>query len=73
MYLAGSKFPFPTNVVLAPAMAAVAFATQMAFASGIDSVPGVGRGDTRAKFLGFASARMSDGLKSAAGFRFASS
>ena len=44
--LAGMSFPFPANVVLAPTLAAGAFASVMAFSSGIDAVPGVGRGDT---------------------------
>jgi hypothetical protein len=43
-YLAGMQFPFPANVVIAPAMAAMAFASVMAFEGG-GLVPGVGRGD----------------------------
>lgn len=44
-YLAGMEFPFPVNVVMAPAMGALAFASVMAFQGGTDSVPGSGRGD----------------------------
>lgn len=44
MYLAGAKFPWPTNVVMAPALGALGFATMMAFDKG-GVVPGVGRGD----------------------------
>jgi hypothetical protein len=44
MYLAGMEFPFPVNVVMAPTMAAAAFASVMAFEVG-GIVPGVGRGD----------------------------
>jgi hypothetical protein len=45
MYLAGAHFPWPTNVVMAPLLGALGFATMMAFESG-GIVPGVGRGDT---------------------------
>jgi hypothetical protein len=44
MFLAGSKFPFPANIVAAPVMGAAAFASMMAFQDG-GVVPGVGRGD----------------------------
>jgi hypothetical protein len=44
MYLAGSQFPFPTNIVMAPTLGALAFASVMAFEEG-GIVPGVGRGD----------------------------
>jgi hypothetical protein len=44
MYLAGSKFPFPLNVVMAPALGAMAFASVMAFQDG-GVVPGSGKGD----------------------------
>ncbi len=45
MYLAGTHFPFPTNIVMAPLLGALGFASMMAFAEG-GIVPGVGRGDT---------------------------
>ena len=45
MFLAGAKFPFPANIVMAPALGALAFASMMAFQDGTDSVPGMGRGD----------------------------
>jgi hypothetical protein len=44
-YKTGWKFPYPANIVAAPAMGAMAFATTMAFASG-GLVPGSGNGDT---------------------------
>lgn len=44
-FLAGMQLPFPANLVAAPALAAGAFASVMAFQSGTDSVPGVGKGD----------------------------
>jgi hypothetical protein len=43
-YNAGMSFPWPANLVLAPTLAAAAFATQMAFEDG-GIVPGVGKGD----------------------------
>jgi uncharacterized protein YdcH (DUF465 family) len=45
MFVAGTKFPFPTNLVMAPVLGAAAFASVMAFEGGTDMVPGVGRGD----------------------------
>jgi hypothetical protein len=45
MFNAGAQFPFPANIVMAPALGAAAFAATMAFQSGTDGVPGVGRGD----------------------------
>jgi hypothetical protein len=45
MFLAGSHFPFPANIVMAPALGALAFASVMAFADGTDGVPGFGKGD----------------------------
>lgn len=45
MFLAGAEMPFPANIVAAPALAAGAFASVMAFQSGTEGVPGVGRGD----------------------------
>lgn len=44
-YKTGWKFPYPSNIVMAPALGAMAFATTMAFASG-GIVPGSGNGDT---------------------------
>ncbi|HEY2363489.1 MAG TPA: hypothetical protein VGK36_20375 [Candidatus Angelobacter sp.] len=41
---AGMEFPFPANIIAAPAMGAAAFASVMAFEKG-GLVPGVGRGD----------------------------
>ena len=43
-YLAGMKFPWPTNLAMAPALGAMAFAAEMAFEEG-GIVPGVERGD----------------------------
>ena len=43
-YLAGMHFPWPANLVLAPALAAGAFASVMAFEAG-GIVPGVENGD----------------------------
>jgi len=45
-YLAGMHFPFPANIVMGPALGALAFASVMAFNEGTDMVPGVGTGDT---------------------------
>lgn len=42
---AGMSFPFPVNIVMAPVLAAGAFASVMAFQSGTEGVPGVGTGD----------------------------
>jgi hypothetical protein len=44
-FVSGMKLPFPANIVAAPIMAAGAFASVMAFESGTERVPGVGRGD----------------------------
>jgi hypothetical protein len=44
MFLAGAKFPFPANIVMAPALGAMAFASMMAFQDG-GVVPGIGKGD----------------------------
>jgi hypothetical protein len=43
-YLAGMHFPFPANLVMAPALGALAFASVMAFEGG-GIIPGVGIGD----------------------------
>jgi hypothetical protein len=43
-YLAGMKFPWPVNIVMAPTLAALAFSSMMAFEEG-GIVPGVERGD----------------------------
>jgi hypothetical protein len=45
MFNAGADFPFPANVVMAPLLGAAAFASVMAFQSGTDMVPGIGKGD----------------------------
>ena len=45
-FKAGMQLPFPANVVAAPVMAAGAFTAVMAFAGGVDSVPGFNKGDT---------------------------
>lgn len=44
MFIAGTHFPFPANIVMAPALGAMAFASVMAYQEG-GIVPGVGRGD----------------------------
>lgn len=44
MYLAGTHFPFPTNVVMAPLLGAMGFAAMMAFNEG-GVVPGQGNTD----------------------------
>ncbi len=44
MFNAGEHFPWPTNIVMAPALAALGFASVMAFERG-GIVPGVERGD----------------------------
>lgn len=68
-YLAGMHFPFPANLVMGPALGAMAFASVMAFADG-GIVPGVGRGDTVPAMLepgeGVLSNKVMDGLKSKA-------
>lgn len=43
-FLAGWHFPWPINVVMAPVLGAMAFASAMAFEAG-GIVPGVGKGD----------------------------
>ena len=43
-YLAGMHFPFPANIVMGPALGALAFASVIAFADGTDAVPGNGKG-----------------------------
>ncbi len=43
-YLAGMKFPWPVNLVMAPTLGAMAFASMMAFEAG-GIVPGVEKGD----------------------------
>ncbi len=43
-YLAGMQFPFPANIIMGPALGAMAFASVMAFEGG-GMVPGVGNGD----------------------------
>lgn len=43
-FLAGAHFPFPANIVMAPTLGALAFASMMAFAEG-GIVPGVELGD----------------------------
>jgi chemotaxis protein histidine kinase CheA len=43
-YLAGMHFPFPANIVMGPTLAAMAFASVMAFEDG-GVVPGVEKGD----------------------------
>jgi uncharacterized protein YdcH (DUF465 family) len=45
MFVAGTKFPFPANLVMPELLAAGAFASVMAFNDGTDAVPGSGRGD----------------------------
>jgi hypothetical protein len=49
-YLAGMHFPFPANLVMAPTLGAMAFASVMAFEDG-GIVPGVGRGDIQPAML----------------------
>jgi hypothetical protein len=43
-FLAGWQFPFPVNIVMAPVLGAMAFASAMAFEEG-GIVPGVEKGD----------------------------
>jgi hypothetical protein len=68
-YLAGMHFPFPANLVMGPALGAMAFASVMAFEQG-GIVPGVGKGDTVPAMLepgeGVLSNKVMDGLKSKA-------
>jgi len=45
MFIAGTHFPFPANIVMAPALGAMAFASMMAFNEG-GLVPGIGNRDT---------------------------
>lgn len=45
MFIAGTKFPFPANIVMAPTLGAMAFASMMAFADG-GIVPGAGNFDS---------------------------
>jgi hypothetical protein len=69
MFLAGAKFPFPANIVMAPALCAMAFASMMAFQDG-GVVPGIGRGDTVPAMLepgeGVIPGGVMDGLRSMA-------
>jgi len=44
MFVAGTKFPFPLNLVMPEVLGAAAFASVMAFEKG-GIVPGIGRGD----------------------------
>jgi hypothetical protein len=68
-YLAGMNFPFPVNVVMGPALGAMAFASVMAFEGG-GIVPGVGRGDSTPAMLTPGEAvlpkNLTEGLTSAA-------
>ncbi len=68
MYLAGSQFPFPANIVMAPTLGALAFASVMAFQDG-GIVPGVGKGDIVPAKLepgeGVLSTKVMAGLKNA--------
>jgi hypothetical protein len=70
MFNAGTQFPFPVNIVMAPLLGASAFAAVMAFAGGTDSVPGVGRGDTVPAMLtpgeGVVPGGVMDGLRNVA-------
>jgi hypothetical protein len=69
-YLAGMHFPFPANIVMGPALGALAFASVMAFAGGTDSVPGMGKGDHIPAMLepgeGVVPGGVMDGLRSMA-------
>ena len=49
-YLAGMRFPFPANLVMGPALGAMAFASVMAFQEG-GIVPGTGVGDIQPAML----------------------
>jgi hypothetical protein len=68
-YLAGMNFPFPVNVVMGPALGAMAFASVMAFEGG-GIVPGVGKGDSTPAMLTPGEAvlpkNLTEGLTSAA-------
>ncbi len=68
--IAGTKFPFPTNIVMAPLLAATWFAGVMAFEGGTDSVPGIGRGDVVPAMLspgeGIVPGGVMDGLRNMA-------
>ena len=70
MFIAGTHFPFPANIVMAPTLGAMAFASMMAYAGGTDSVPGVGRGDVTPAMLtpgeGVVPGGVMDGLRSMA-------
>jgi hypothetical protein len=69
-YLAGMKFPFPANIVMAPSLAAIAFSTVSGFAAGTDGVPGFGTGDKVPAMLepgeGVVPGGVMDGLRSMA-------
>lgn len=70
MFKAGTHFPFPMNLVMPPVLAAGAFATVMAFATGTDKVAGVGRGDVVPAMLtpgeGIVPGGVMDGLRNVA-------
>ncbi|QNI35453.1 coiled-coil domain-containing protein [Edaphobacter albus] len=70
MFLAGTKFPFPANLVMPPILGASAFAAVMAFNQGTDMVPGVGRGDIVPAMLtpgeGIVPGGVMDGLRNVA-------
>lgn len=70
MFNAGLKFPFPANIVMAPMLAAGAYATVMAYSQGTDMVNGAGRGDTVPAMLspgeGVVPGGVMDGLRSVA-------
>lgn len=70
MFLAGAHFPFPANIVMAPTLAAAAFATVMAFEGGTDRVPGATHGDTVPAMLtpgeGVVPGGVMDGLRNVA-------
>jgi hypothetical protein len=69
-FKAGMHFPFPANLVMAPVLAAGAFAAVMAFQSGTDMVPGTGKGDRVPAMLepgeGVVPGGVMDGLRSVA-------
>jgi hypothetical protein len=69
-FLAGMHFPFPANIVMGPALGALAFASVMAFQSGTDGVPGTGTGDRIPAMLepgeGVVPGGVMDGLRSMA-------
>jgi hypothetical protein len=71
-YLAGMHFPFPANLVMAPTLGALAFASVMAFEEG-GIVPGVGKGDIVPARLepgeGVLSNKVMDGLRDVAAGR----